>query len=101
MNAHAPHPTRAERIEHILRAALSPTLIEVIDDSAKHAGHVGATAGGETHYDVYVVSPQFEGMGRVPRSRLVHDLLAAEFAGGLHALALSLRSPAEAARLAS
>ena len=88
--------TRAERIAAALRAGFSPAEVAVVDDSAMHAGHAGARPGGETHYSVTVVSPAFEGMGRVARSRAVHDLLAAEFAGGLHALALTLRTPGEA-----
>jgi BolA protein len=89
---------RQDRIAAALRAALSPTEVAVRDDSHMHAGHAGARPGGETHYSVLVVSPAFAGMNRVARSRAVHDLLATEFAGGLHALALTLRTPEEAAR---
>jgi len=99
MDAHTLPLSRAQRIEHRLREALSPEVIEVIDDSARHAGHSGAAAAGETHYNVFVVSAAFNDVNRVQRSRIVHDLLAAEFEGGLHALALSLRTPAESARL--
>ena len=88
--------SRADRIAAALRAAFPPAEVRVVDDSAKHAGHAGAAPGGETHYSVQVVSPAFAGMTRVARSRAVHDALAAEFAGGLHALALTLRTPAEA-----
>ena len=89
--------SRAARLEHALRAAFSPTLLRVADDSARHAGHAGARPGGETHYSVLVVSEAFRGMSRVARSRAVHAALEAEFAGGLHALALTLRTPEEAA----
>jgi len=85
--------TRAERIETVLQQALQPTSLAVTDESAMHAGHVGARAGGETHYQVLVVSPAFAGLSRVARSRKVHELLAAEFATGLHALSLQLRTP--------
>jgi BolA family transcriptional regulator, general stress-responsive regulator len=68
----------------------------VTDDSAHHAGHAGARPGGETHYSVVVVSDAFRGMNRVARSRAVHAVLEAEFAGGLHALSLVLRTPDEA-----
>lgn len=87
--------TRATRMEAALRQAFAPAALEIIDDSAKHAGHAGARPGGETHYTVLMVSEHFAGMNRVARSRAVHEALAAEFAGGLHALALTLRSPAE------
>ena len=90
---------RAHRLEAALRQALAPTQVEVTDDSARHAGHAGARPGGETHYSVLVVADAFRGVSRVDRSRQVHALLAAEFADGLHALALTLRTPEEQARV--
>ncbi|MBR0643729.1 BolA family protein [Plastoroseomonas hellenica] len=90
--------TRAERIEDALRAAYPGAAIRVVDDSDRHAGHAGARPGGETHYNVLVVAEGFAGLTRVARSRAVHALLATEFAGGLHALSLTLRTPEEAAR---
>jgi stress-induced morphogen len=89
-------PNRADRIAEALRAAFVPASVEVVDDSHRHAGHAGARPGGETHYSVRVVSSAFEGMSRVARSRAVHDALAGEFSGGLHALALTLKTPGEA-----
>ena len=86
---------RTTRMEAILRATFTPTALEIVDDSARHAGHAGATPGGETHFNVYIVSNYFTGLSRVARSRAVHTALAAEFANGLHALALTLRAPAE------
>lgn len=88
--------TRADRIAAALRAAFPPAEVEVADDSHRHAGHAGARPEGETHYSVRVVSPAFAGMTRVARSRAVHEALAAEFAGGMHALALTLKTPEEA-----
>lgn len=90
--------TRADRIRAALSAAFAPAEIAVQDDSAKHAGHAGARPGGETHYSVVVVSPAFAGQSRVARSRAAHAVLDAEFRGGLHALALRLMTPEEAAR---
>lgn len=90
--------SRADRIRTVLEAALAPARVIVADDSAKHAGHAGARPGGETHYSVTVVTPAFAGQSRVARSRTVHALLDAEFQGGLHALALRLMTPEEAAR---
>ena len=87
--------SRAERIRVALEAALRPTTLEVVDDSASHAGHSGARAGGQTHYNVLVVSPAFAGLGRVARHRLVNQALGAEFEVGLHALSLVLRAPGE------
>jgi BolA protein len=89
-------PDRAARIAAALNAAFPPAEVQVVDDSHRHAGHAGAAPGGETHYSVRVVSPAFAGLGRVARSRAVHEALAAEFAGGMHALALTLKTPEEA-----
>jgi stress-induced morphogen len=88
---------RQSRIVDTLTQAFAPQALEVEDDSARHAGHSGATAGGETHFNVRMAAAAFEGMGRVARSRAVNDALAAEFAGGLHALSLTLRAPTEVA----
>lgn len=84
-----------ERIVARLTAALDPLALDVIDESDRHAGHAGAREGGGTHYRVRVVSARFEGRSRVERHRLVHDLLKAEFADGLHALALAAKAPDE------
>jgi BolA protein len=71
--------------------------LQIVDDSARHAGHAGAQPGGETHFNVLLVSAAFQGVNRVARSRAVHAALEAEFAGGLHALSLTLRTPEEVA----
>ena len=86
---------RATRLHALLTTAFTPARLEVVDDSAKHAGHAGAAVGGETHYSVLIVSDRFEGQGRVARHRLVHAVLDPEFEEGLHALALTLRAPSE------
>lgn len=86
---------RAQRLTAVLTQAFAPTVLQVVDDSTHHAGHMGAAAGGQTHYSILVVSEAFRGMSRVARSRAVHAALAAEFAGGMHALALRLRTPEE------
>ncbi len=88
-------PNRAARIESLLRDRFAPTVLQVSDDSAKHAGHAGAQPGGETHYSLLVISDRFAGLNRVGRHRLVNEALAGEFSGGLHALALTLKAPGE------
>jgi len=95
--------TRAQRIEDVLVAAFAPEKFALRDESAKHAGHAGRMGhtDGETHFHVTVVSEAFAGVSRVERSRVVHELLAAEFSSGLHALSLSLKTPAEARNLAA
>lgn len=91
--------TRADRLRTLLTQAFAPSILQIQDDSARHAGHAGAQAGGQSHFSVVMVSAAFQGVSRVARSRAVHDALAAEFGppeqGGMHALALTLRTPEE------
>ncbi|GBR47968.1 BolA family protein [Neokomagataea thailandica] len=88
--------SRRERIIAILTRELAPSVLDVQDDSARHAGHVGAKVladsgvHGETHFNVAVTSAQFDGLNRVARHRLVQNLLSDEFETGLHALSLVL-----------
>ena len=86
---------RAQRIEALLLAEFSPLKCEVEDESALHAGHAGAASGGG-HYRLYLVSTHFEGVGRVGRHRLVYDCLRELMQTEIHALALTLLTPAEA-----
>jgi BolA protein len=92
----------AQAIHDKLTAAFAPLALEVRDESAKHAGHGGATrddgSQGETHFHVRLVSPAFDGVSRVERQRRIHAALAAELAGPVHALSLAALTPAEAAR---
>ena len=87
--------TRTDRLSAVLTEQFAPAVLQVVDDSARHAGHAGAQPGGQTHFNVLLVSPAFRGMNRVARSRAVHTALAVEFASGLHALSLTLRTPEE------
>ncbi len=90
---------RAERLHAVLTAGFTPTLLFIQNDSARHEGHAGAGPGGQSHYSVLMVSAAFQGRSRVDRSRAVHAAVQAEFGepeqGGLHALALTLRTPEE------
>ena len=91
---------RAARMRARITERFAPQRLELDDESARHAGHSGvrdAGGGGETHYALLVVSESFAGLGRVQRSRLVHEALENEFQGGLHALSLTLRTPSEQA----
>ncbi|MDH6169034.1 BolA protein [Variovorax boronicumulans] len=85
-----PLPTVAA-LESALREALFPTQLEVIDESAAHAGHAGANAEGYgTHFRVRIASPKFDGKPRVARHRLVYDALQVFIAQGLHAIAIEV-----------
>jgi len=87
--------SRSDRIEATLSRAFAPLLMSVVDDSRLHAGHLGARPEGETHYSVLLISERFRGLSRVVRHRLVMEALSGEFAAGLHALSLTLRTPEE------
>ncbi|MBU2409454.1 MAG: BolA family transcriptional regulator [Gammaproteobacteria bacterium] len=80
---------RSADLEAALRDALHPTMLEVIDESAAHAGHAGAGSEGYgTHFRVRIASPLFDGKPRVARHRLVYDALQLFIAQGLHAVAI-------------
>jgi BolA protein len=86
-------PTRVDRIRAALDLRFTPLSLEVIDESDRHAGHAGAVVGEVTHVRVRMTSAVFAGLSRVARQRAVNEALAAEFAAGLHALALELAAP--------
>lgn len=81
----------AEQIRARL-AALAPDRLDIVDDSAKHAGHAGAR-GGAGHFDVTIVSDRFVGMSSVARHRLVYGLLADLIPQQIHALAIHAHTP--------
>ncbi len=83
-------------IESKISAALNPTRLVVIDESAKHAGHGGHHSDGESHFRVDVTSAAFRGKSRIERHRVIHEILAEELAGRVHALALVVSAPEEA-----
>lgn len=87
----APVPARAGEIERQLRASLHPTRLEVLDESAAHAGHAGANAQGfGSHFRVRIASPAFAGKNRLACHRLVYDALQNFIDQGLHALAIEI-----------
>ena len=92
----------ARIIREKLTAGLAPVRLEIEDDSGRHAGHhheggVDGRTGGESHFNVTVVSAAFEGEGRVQRQRAVNALLRDELAGPVHALSIRALTPEEAA----
>ena len=102
LRQHQDHPV-ALRLRDSLAAALSPSALEVIDESHKHAKHAhvvtrAGTAGasGETHFLIKVTSERFAGKSRIDRHRLVNDAVAAEMGpDGVHAVAIEARAPGE------
>ena len=81
----------ASDVEEALRDALAPESLEVVDDSAQHAGHAGAREG--RHFSVAICSERFEGLTRVARHRLVYDALQTLMPRGIHAVAIDARAP--------
>jgi BolA protein len=85
----------AEWITDTLKATLRPTRLTVTDESEQHRGHGGWREGGETHFRIDIVSDAFVGKSRVARHRLVNEALKGAFERGLHALAISAKTPSE------
>ena len=84
-------PIRREALAHQLIARLSPSHLEVLDESAAHAGHAGAGAEGwGTHFRIRIASAAFVGKNRVAKHRLVYDALQNFIDQGLHALAIEI-----------
>ena len=83
-------------ITNKLREAFSPESLDVSDESHLHEGHAGHKPGGETHFRLYIVSDAFKGKSRIERHRMINSALAAELAGGVHALAIRAQAPGEA-----
>jgi len=79
-------------IEDKLTKAFAPTRLEVIDESAQHAGHAGAREGGQSHFFVDIAAPAFADMNRVARQRAVNAVLAEELTGPIHALRMKVEA---------
>lgn len=86
----------AQQITARLTAALAPTKLDVINDSAQHHGHLGDDGSGESHFTVVIESAAFAGRNRVARQRLVNKALGDLMAGTVHALAIRATAPGEA-----
>lgn len=83
----------AQIIRQTLEAALKPELIEIIDHSAAHAGHAGNRGGG--HFNVTIVSSQFEGKSMVQRHQLIYQALGDMMKQEIHALGINALTPSE------
>lgn len=91
----------AARMQQKLAEAFAPQRLELEDDSARHAGHhheggVDGRAGGESHFNLLIVSSAFAGQNRVARQRAVNSVLKEELAGTVHALSIRALTPEEA-----
>lgn len=86
----------ADAIRQRLTTALSPSLLDLVDESARHAGHAGARPQGESHFRVSIVSAKFAGKSRVERQRMVFAALGDLMQTEIHALAITALAPGEA-----
>jgi BolA protein len=81
------------QLRSALEQAFAPTTLDIIDDSAAHAGHEGSRSGG--HYRVTLVAEAFRGQSRLERHRLVYAAVAPLLSGAVHALNIVARTPEE------
>ncbi len=84
-----------EQIRRKLMVNLHPIRLDIVNDSERHAGHRSSPGTGNSHFQILIVSPVFEGKSRVDRHRLVNDVLKDELAGTIHALGLKAYAPDE------
>ena len=80
-----------QQIEARLQQALEPEILKLKDVSAAHAGHAGARPGGESHFELTIKAPRFEGLTRLAAHRLINAELADLLAGPVHALQINLQ----------
>ena len=94
MNAPSTGPVASEMLRR-LNSALSPTRIELVDDSEAHRGHGGYNPAGESHFTLRIESPAFAGKSRVERQRMVHKALGELLDERVHALSIRATAPGE------
>ena len=94
MNAAAKGPVAQEMLRR-LNSSLSPTLVELVDDSERHRGHGGYNPAGESHFTLRIESAAFAGKSRVERQRLVHAALGDLLDERVHALSIKAAAPGE------
>ncbi|MGX7925361.1 BolA family protein [Tsuneonella sp. HG094] len=89
-----PGPLQSE-MESLLAGAFAPTRLEVINDSAKHRGHMGDDGSGESHFTLVIESAAFAGKSRLARQRMVNAALGDIPGQRVHALAIRASAPGE------
>jgi BolA protein len=93
MNARETGPVASEMLERL--AALSPSRIDLVDDSEAHRGHGGYNPAGESHFTLSIESPAFAGKSRVERQRMVYAALGDLMKERVHALSIRASAPGE------
>jgi BolA protein len=94
MNAQETGPVAAEMLRR-LDSALSPTRVELNDDSEQHRGHGGYNPAGESHFTLRIESPAFAGKTRVQRQRMIYAALGELMDSRVHALSIRASAPGE------
>jgi BolA protein len=94
MNARKTGPVATEMLAR-LNSALSPTRIELVDDSEQHRGHGGYNPAGESHFSLRVESPAFAGKNRVERQRMIYAALGDLMRERVHALSIRATASGE------
>ena len=94
MNAQTTGPVATEMLRR-LDSALSPSRIELVDDSEQHRGHGGYNPAGESHFTLRIVSPAFAGKSRVERQRMIYAALGDLMRERVHALSIRASAPGE------
>jgi len=94
MNAQKTGPVATEMLAR-LSSALSPTAIDLVDDSEQHRGHGGYNPAGESHFSLRIESPAFIGKNRVERQRMIYAALGDLMRERVHALSIKAAAPGE------
>jgi BolA protein len=94
MNAQTTGPVATEMLGR-LNSILSPTKMELIDNSEQHRGHGGYNPAGESHFTLKIESPLFEGKSRVERQRMIYGALGELMDSRVHALSSRATAPGE------
>lgn len=94
MHAAATGPVATEMLRR-LDSALSPTRVELVDESEKHRGHGGYNPEGESHFSLEIESEAFAGKSRVERQRMIYKALGDLMRERVHALSIKARAPGE------
>ena len=95
MDTTATGPVATEMLRR-LNSALSPTFIDLVDDSEQHRGHGGHNPSGESHFSLEIESEAFAGKSRVERQRMIYHALGELMRERVHALQIRARAPGEA-----
>ncbi|WP_370183837.1 BolA family protein [Alteriqipengyuania sp.] len=83
----------ADEMERLLREAFAPTSLEIVNDSAKHRGHMGDDGSGESHFTILIEAPAFAHKSRLARQRMVNGALGDIPGDRVHALAIKATAP--------